>query len=267
MATLGRDKDVEIFCKNLSLQLYKSFELIIVDQNTDNRLEKIVNSYKEKFELKYIRSDKKGLSLNRNIGLKYATGEIIAFPDDDCIYKNDTLEFVVRSINDYDFITFNSEDMNPELKKFSFEKNEKIGFNNFFSTGISYTIFIKSHCLANFLFDERLGCGAEFGSGEDSDLMLFLISNKFKGFYFGTYSIYHPYKPMGNNDVSRAYNYARGYGAMYRKCICIYKQKKLLFNFIKAILKNILGILLIYKGKYHFLSFKGKISGFLLYKK
>ena len=55
----------------------------------------IVKNYEEDFKIKYVRSDEKGLSLNRNRGLVLMEGEIVGFPDDDCEYQPDTLEKVV----------------------------------------------------------------------------------------------------------------------------------------------------------------------------
>ena len=87
MATLGRFDEIRIFLDSIDLQNYTDFELIIVDQNEENILGDIILPYKKKFYINHIRIKEKGLSLARNVGIKYAKGDIIAFPDDDCIYS------------------------------------------------------------------------------------------------------------------------------------------------------------------------------------
>ena len=41
-------------------------------------------------------------------------------------------------------------------------------------------------------FDEKLGVGGEFGSGEEIDYVLDLTNKGYKGRYFGENIIYHP---------------------------------------------------------------------------
>ena len=60
-------------------------ELIIVDASMDKLTEKIVSRYLDgKYTIKYIHSEK-GLTLQRNIGLEIATGNLVGFFDDDII--------------------------------------------------------------------------------------------------------------------------------------------------------------------------------------
>ncbi len=96
MPTINVTDELELFLKSLKEQTYKDFELIAVDQNNDDRAYKILEKYEDDFEIKYMKSDRKGLSLNRNRGLLVMDGEITGFPDDDCEYQPDTLEKVVK---------------------------------------------------------------------------------------------------------------------------------------------------------------------------
>jgi len=98
MTTLGRDKDIINFIESLLKQTYTNYELIIVDQNSDDRVVKIFDQYKEKINIKYHHCAKRGISVGRNMGLKYVTGDIIGFPDDDCEYDSDTLIKIIHVI-------------------------------------------------------------------------------------------------------------------------------------------------------------------------
>ena len=95
MPTINVTTELDLFLKSLKAQTYKNFELIVVDQNEGYDVFEIVKNYEEDFKIKYVRSDEKGLSLNRNKGLIMMDGDIVGFPDDDCEYEKDTLEKVV----------------------------------------------------------------------------------------------------------------------------------------------------------------------------
>lgn len=47
LATLGRYEEVKIFLDSLLNQTYKDFEVVIVDQNEDGSLDKLVQEYRK----------------------------------------------------------------------------------------------------------------------------------------------------------------------------------------------------------------------------
>lgn len=93
VCTLGRFDDIDVLFASFIKQKYKHFEVILVDQNEDGYLTPILNKYEGAFPLTHVKSPK-GLSIARNNGMKYVTGDIVCFPDDDCYYSEDTLEIV-----------------------------------------------------------------------------------------------------------------------------------------------------------------------------
>jgi glycosyltransferase involved in cell wall biosynthesis len=266
MATLGRKEEVTLFLNKLTEQTYKNFELIIIDQNDDDRLYNLYLKYKDIIELKYIRSGKKGLSLNRNIGLNNCYGDIVAFPDDDCEYDVNTLEnvrnFFVNN-EDYDFFTCNTKDKNNVNKIVdSQKKSAKISIYNVMFTGISFTIFVRMKAIRQFKFDEQLGVGAEYGSGEESDLILHLLKTNHRGFYNADTYIYHPYK---TDNVDRALPYGKGFGALYKKAVTTYKYYILFPVFIYLLFKQAIMICLHPSEKGRIASIKGRLHGFIHY--
>lgn len=81
--------------ESLDMQTDKNFEIIIVDNSDDIDVKLVVLRY----NLGYIKLNKNyGLSLARNIGTKYARGDIVIFLDDDAIPAPD---FVEKHINAY----------------------------------------------------------------------------------------------------------------------------------------------------------------------
>lgn len=263
-ATVNRKIEFESLCISLANQTYKEFELIVIDQNETDLLEEIINKFKNMINIVYIKSNKKGLSLNRNIGLKFAKGDIIAFPDDDCEYKPDTLEFVNKSFinNNYDMFIINYEDKNTGVCHF--KEIHKIEFNNILRSGISFCIFVKRHILGDTQFDERLGCGSKFGAGEESDMIARLLQKKINAMYYGFYTIFHS-KSIDRTNLIRSYNYALGFGAIHKKFIFKYKKPYYIFNYILRIVRNIIAIIISPYKKYYIAALKGKLYGFIQY--
>jgi glycosyltransferase involved in cell wall biosynthesis len=267
MATLGRSREIEIFLEKLKIQTYKSFELIIVDQNRDNRVFDLYSRYSVFFPVKYFRSGKTGLSVNRNIGLANCDGDIIAFPDDDCEYSENTLEkvFTFFSKNDdFSFYTCNTKDKNQDAAIFNSPVSDApVTLKNFMYTAISFTIFVRSGRLRGFRFDEQLGVGAAYGSGEESDMLLFLLKKRCGGFYHAGDYIYHPFKPL---DSERALYYGRGYGALHKKAVVSYHLYSVFFSFLCVLFKETFKIIFYPFSPLRRATMKGRLYGFIHYK-
>jgi glycosyltransferase involved in cell wall biosynthesis len=265
MATIDRQKEIEIFLESLINQSYKNYELIIVDQNEDDRIDKICRSYNANINI--IKSTIKGLSINRNIGLKYASGDIIAFPDDDCEYNSDTLEKVLHFFTDnpeYSFYTCKTKEKYSERSILSNTSGDAvISLNNIMSVGISFTIFVRAENIQNFKFDEHLGIGTEFGSGEETDLLLYLLKNKHKGKYHSQDYIYHPFKP---ETIEKAYQYGKGYGAIHKKAIIFYGFYRFYIYFLITIFRETKNILFYPYSSERVSAIRGRIYGFFHYK-
>src|SRR5271166_5434820 len=93
VATMDRVTELERLLTSLDCQSYKEFEVIVVDQNPDDRLLLVLRSH-EALTIRHLRCSP-GASRARNVGLRIAGGDIIAFPDDDCWYPEGLLASVV----------------------------------------------------------------------------------------------------------------------------------------------------------------------------
>ena len=71
-----------------------NYEIIVVDNNSKDHTKKIAQSFNG--QLKYVFEPKQGLSYARNTGIKQATGQIIAFTDDDVIVDQNWVSNVFR---------------------------------------------------------------------------------------------------------------------------------------------------------------------------
>ena len=271
MPTLNRYNDIYLLMESLQKQTYKNFELIIVDQNKNDKVKEIVDKYIGKINVKYIKSDKLGLSYNRNLGINIANGEIIGFPDDDCIYEINTLEKVVKFFNEnsnYKIYSCKTMDLNKvDAFKKMYNGNCDINSLNVLDTITSITFFVNFGKQNYAKFDENLGVGGTFGSGEEIDYILDLLSKGYKGKYFGEDVIYHPAKKHSKSKEKyhRDYNYGRGFGALCKKQIIYRKDYKFIKVMLSKIVRNIGGLILSSNRDYHSATIKGRINGFKEY--
>ncbi|MBO3443028.1 glycosyltransferase family 2 protein [Clostridium sp. CCUG 7971] len=273
MPTLNRYDDIYLLMDSLEHQTYKNFELIVVDQNDNNKVKEIVDKYVDKLDIKYIKSDKIGLSYNRNIGIDMAKGQVIGFPDDDCVYEYDTLEKVINFFNEnkeYKIYSCKTMDSNKvDAFKKMYDGTCDISSLNVLDTITSITFFINFDGSKYTRFDEKLGVGGEFGSGEEIDYILDLINKGFRGRYFGDDIIYHPAKKHSKSKekYQRDFNYGRGFGALCKKQIVYRKDYKFLKVMTSKLVRNVGGFVLSSNRDYHSATIKGRLNGFRQYKK
>lgn len=198
LCTVGTTKFLNEFFVSLSNQSFKNFEVIVVDQNIDDRVDIIVKEFLSLMNIKHIKSEV-GLSKARNKGLQYAGGEIIAFPDDDCIYPIDLL----KNVNEYmkknqkDFLLIKMKNSYKNGRKVQEGiKSQEVNYSNMFVLGASISIFLKREIMIELkAFDENLGLGAKtiFQSVEDIDLIARAIKKNIIVYFENTIEVYHPF--------------------------------------------------------------------------
>ena len=216
VATYGRYHELDNLLSSLCLQELSAdyFEIIIVDQNNNGFLKAIVTKYEKTLLITHILSTKKGLSYNRNLGLSYARGNYICFPDDDCTYYPNTLVKVLKCFNetksDAIFGAIRDRSTNKNIIRSWPDKNKILTKHNFFFLYSSITLFMKKNKL---IFNEKLGVGCYFGSYEDADFVYRLIKTKKNCIYISDIELWHP--NVGISDFTRKKNisYSLGFGA------------------------------------------------------
>jgi len=263
-ATLGRINEVERLLNSLSKQTFKDFEIIIVDQNDHLELKKIVSKFTN-LNLVYIRSSQKGLSLNRNIGLSKAKGDIIGFPDDDCYYDSKLLESVINTFkNDKDcvLVAVNAKDTETEDVFLDFS-GQRIVRSQLLKRCISYNFFMRRK--NNMQFDIRLGVGAAFGSGEETDFLWEYFSIEDYGLFCSGAFVHHPHNQSYTN-VKRALTYGKGMGAIFKKEIVYRHHFRAIFTFLKMLTRSLVGLIIRPEKTFFYNTFWGRITGFFSYK-
>ena len=202
-----------------------TFEVIIVDQNSDDRLAHLIAHFSDKFEIVHLRVPFRGANRARNVGARTARGNWFGFPDDDCEFLPDTLLEVdrIRADPRVHVVTGQTIDENgdPNVLHWKQEPTEFTPWT-MFACLTEATLFVrKESFLAAGGFDERFGPGTFYPAAEGIDLMnrLFAIAWRMKACYSPRIKLRHPTKipPWNRWAVGRFYAYACGDGALIAK--------------------------------------------------
>jgi glycosyltransferase involved in cell wall biosynthesis len=222
VATLGRDRDLAALFDSLLAQHRTDVEVIIVDQNHDDRLVPIIADYAARLPLLHRRSTRNNACHARNLGLMLARGEIIGFPDDDCLYPPGLLDQVDAAFAaDPALHLLTGPAASPEGGLGSGRWREEGGPitpANAWTSVIEFNLFLRRRtALALGGFDETLGPGTPFGSAEGNDLVLRALSAGHVARYEPAQRIIHPDKRLTPVAVERAALYGRGLGHVMRR--------------------------------------------------
>lgn len=114
-----------------------------------------------------------GVGLNRNIGLKAATAEMVLFADDDVVYNDGMPQAVMAAFRENpkaDVIIFGMNIVkNGVITEKRHLQNKRLRLTNALRYG-TYTIAARREALTrhNITFHEMFGGGCPFSAGEDS---------------------------------------------------------------------------------------------------
>lgn len=102
MTSFNREKFIKESIESVLSQTYTDFELIIVDDNSIDRTQEIILSYKEHRNIRfYFNSHNLGEYQNRNKAASYAKGKYLKYLDSDDLMSNDCLEVMVNQMEKY----------------------------------------------------------------------------------------------------------------------------------------------------------------------
>jgi GT2 family glycosyltransferase len=89
---------------------YPDYEVIVVDDGSTDATAEIAAG----FDVELIRTDNRGLSSARNTGLAHATGEIVAFTDDDAFPDNEWLRYLASGFAGGDHAGIGGPNLPPD---------------------------------------------------------------------------------------------------------------------------------------------------------
>ncbi|WP_027147795.1 glycosyltransferase family 2 protein [Methylobacter tundripaludum] len=276
LATLGRDWELADFLKSLMIQTYKDFELIIIDQNKDGKIDDIVESINSYLDVKHVKVDFTGNARARDYGIGLAEGRIVAFPDDDCAYDKDVLKKVVAEFKrrpNLSIVVAGSYDFSSSRFSIGVNSHSAQYFSRFNMMGVEFTQFFDRKKVdgKQFYLDHDFGIGSKYSGAEGFELLYRLLRAGSTAFYTPEIKIYHPDKDHYKLGTGRMLMYSTGIGAYIRKFanqqdvfILYYIARKM---FVAPILKMLLAVVLLNPRKlaYSFYNLVGIWRGFLAY--
>ncbi len=271
MGSVGRAAELKRFLVSLERQDYADCELLVVDQNEDERLAPLLADWSERLTLRRLRSER-GLSRARNAGLAQATGDVVAFPDDDCWYPDGLLARVASLLAEHaewDGLTGRALDERgrPILSSFAASPG-LLSRRRIWRQAVSISIFLRRDLTLRVgPFDEELGAGTETGwaSGEETDYLLRALDSGARLRYDPAIVLGHPAPPESADDAACAHSFGYGLGMarVLRKhhfpaWFSAYQTSRALGGAAFSLLRGKPG-----RASLHWAAFRGRLSGLL----
>ena len=177
--TYNRGNIIQETINSILNQTYQNFQVFIIDDGSTDNTKKIIHSFRDQ-RIEYIFQNHSGLpATGRNIGLKKANGDYVAFLDSDDLWFPRKLELQIKLF-----------EKNPEIlliatngvlfprkynnKVLSLKKNTKVSFKQLLEKNIiiNSSVLLKKEVIENIgLLDENL----KLKYGEDFDYWLRLL--------------------------------------------------------------------------------------------
>ncbi len=230
ICTRNRPRALWECIKGLMASTDKNFELIVVDNASDNQsTQEVVECFAG---VRYIREDRKGLDIARNTGARMATHNIVAYTDDDVYVDKDWITSIKRAFHDPLTMAVTGLVLPLELRtksQYIFEKDW--GFNrgyvplkfdhSYFMNNVDFGVpvweigaganmaFRKEAFELVGFFDERLDVGASGCSG-DSEMWYRILAEGWNCNYVPTAVTYHQHRETKRDLQRQIFYYMRG---------------------------------------------------------
>ncbi|VYU26912.1 glycosyltransferase [Clostridium paraputrificum] len=203
--TLGeREYELHRLFKSLEVQDNKNFDVVVISQGNHENVEKILSEYNIKFI--HVRSDKRGLSLARNLGLKYVRGDKMVLSDDDAWYPQNAISTVIDSFNkiNADVICFKIFDpiKQVDYKNYTNHKSKVDNFQIMKKSSVEICFDLDKIGVDVLKFNEEFGLGAKYSSGEENIILKDILNLNYSIIYENKILVYHEKKQKVTFNLS-----------------------------------------------------------------
>lgn len=178
--TCDRPRDLERCLASLSLVNSEFCQLMVIDQSDGDESRRVARAWAQKIpQLAYLRLDEKNASAARNFAIEHASGEVIAFLDDDCTVSPDWLARVTETFEQepeaglvlgaveaapHDPALTMVPSYKPRHKRRVRRRRAAVGMG-----GIGASMYLRLGSTRLPRFDVSLGPGSRFRTSEDWD--------------------------------------------------------------------------------------------------
>lgn len=206
VCTRNRGSSITQTIKSLLASDYFAFDLLIIDQSTNDETLEALKLFQGDERVRYVRSDSKGLGLARNIGLALATSDIVVMTDDDCEVQPSWVREMVAGFQlDHtiglvfcDVVAIPHDSTKGYVPVSLYQESLLIESLKHWKTTDGCNIGIGAGMAVRLAaarqiggFDESLGAGSRFRSGEDLDFALRILAGNYQIYRTNTASVLH----------------------------------------------------------------------------
>jgi glycosyltransferase involved in cell wall biosynthesis len=166
-------------------QTYSNWELIIVDDGSNDNSKNIIKEYIDKdSRISSIKKNNSGVSDTRNIGLKNAKGDYIVFLDADDIWHNDNLEKKITFLASSNFDTVYSYcqmiDEHSKPLDTILKGNHNIKLEDFLSLKANYISAPSGIVFKKDVLQKVGGFDVNLSNNADQDILIQTLANGYK---------------------------------------------------------------------------------------
>ena len=212
---------------------HEDFELIVVDQSTNDLTQDAIAEMQQDSRLRYVRSSEKGLSNARNLGIGQANSRIVAMTDDDCVVPSDWLTRMERAFQNPQPLAI----VLGNVIAADYDKSK--GFVPSYSQATSFIakslrdkhrIEGMAACMGMSVdawtrlsgFDSMLGAGSRFHSADETDMIIRALLNGHNVMQTPDVVVTHQGLRAWDDADDTVYNYLYGIGATIAKHIKLF---------------------------------------------
>jgi GT2 family glycosyltransferase len=220
--TLDRPADLAACLASLAAARPPFARIVVADQGADGGPAALAARH----GATHLHLEQRGLSRARNAALARADEPWRYFPDDDCTVAPDILARVGEALARHPGAAFVAARVltpagRPVMDGMDERERALADPRDVLATVMSPGLFVSAAALAKAGgFDERFGVGAEWPSGEESDLLFRVLASGATGVYAPAAVVTHPDPFLVRDETAqrrRARLYGRGWGALFAK--------------------------------------------------
>jgi cellulose synthase/poly-beta-1,6-N-acetylglucosamine synthase-like glycosyltransferase len=204
------------------------YEIIIVDNNSTDTTVEIV----KKYPVKLLHEGKQSSYAARNLGIKNAKGEIVAFTDADCIVNKDWLKQLVKNLEDETTAGVGGEIIayNPKtiVERYSVEGDilsQKSFFESEFVNLKMPFIATANSAYKKEILNEIGLFDDSFTSGGDVDLSWRITFKGYRIVYEPKAIVYHRHRTTLYGLFKQFFRYGEGHAKLFKKHNAMFSKK------------------------------------------